>query len=82
MAKVNVAWGPPGKKGVEFLMGIGADDYPPDPTKELLTKVGWISVGAWAVGTLFGSKALRQAALGGAAASFGVRYLAGRDLAK
>ena len=63
-------------------MGIGADDYAPDPTKDLLEKAGWISVGVWAAGVIFGKKGLRQAGIGGAASSFAVRYLAGRDLTK
>ena len=81
MPRIQVAYGPPGQKGVTAIMGVGADDYEPDPTQKMLERAGWLSVGLWALGVFTGSVRLRSIGIGAAAVGFGVRYLANRNLA-
>lgn len=80
MGKVHVSWGPPGVRGVDTIIGLGADevDALQSATDAALTKAGWVSLAAWAIGVVANKKALRHAGLGGALVAFGVKHLASK----
>jgi len=74
--KVNVEWGPPGKQGVQTIMGLGADEIAAnsDNTDKILTMASWASLAAWAVGAVTGNKQIRDVGLGGSLVAFIVKY--------
>lgn len=78
MGRVHVSWGPPGVRGVDTIMGLGADevDALQSATDKALHRAGLWSLGAWAVGVVTNRKALRYAGLGGALVAWGVKHLA------
>lgn len=80
MKTINVEYGPPGQRGVQTIMGLGADevDALAGKTEKSLTTAGWVSLGVWLLGTVTNRKSLRAAGLGGAAVAFGVRHLANK----
>ena len=80
MPRIHVSYGPPAMKGVDTIIGLGADevDALQSKTDQALTKAGWISLGAWAFGVLANKKALRHAGLGGALVAWGVKHLASK----
>lgn len=78
---MKISYGPPGHKGVTQIMGLGADEAvvaeAQASAKEQVAKylpgkahqhVAGVAAGAWLVGLIIGSKAVRTAALGGGAA--------------
>jgi hypothetical protein len=77
MPRIEVSYGPPGQTGVTQILGLGADevDALQSKTDQALTKAGWLSLGAWALGVVVNKKALRHAGLGGALVAFGVKHL-------
>jgi hypothetical protein len=77
MPRIHVSYGPPGPQGVTTLLGLGADEVSAlqDKTDKTLSMAGWISVGAWLVGTITNKKRLRDIGIGGALVSFGTRYV-------
>lgn len=77
MPKIHVSYGPPGARGVSTLLGLGADEVAAleDKRDKALVRAGWIGVGLWGVGLLLNRKRIRDVGMGGALASFLVRYV-------
>ena len=80
MPRVSVAYGPPGARGVQSIMGLGAEDVEPHPAAEMLRKAMWLGLGAWAVGVVINRPGLRGFGLGAAAVGLGVRHLTEKNL--
>ena len=78
MPRLDLAFGPPARRGVTTLMSVGADDpVTPVPTLDDLARRGaFLSGGVCLLGFLAGSQTLASVGFGGIAALVGVRWLA------
>lgn len=74
---MQISHGPPGQKGVTFLMAVGADDLPPSGIELATGRVAVAGLGLALVGLLTGSRAMRDIGAGAAAAA-GVLFLVGK----
>lgn len=78
MPRLDLAYGPPARRGVTTLMSVGADDpISPLPTLDDYARRGtFASAGLCLLGFLIGSQTLASVGFGGAAALAGARWLA------
>lgn len=74
---MQIAYGPPGHKGVTHLMAVGADDYPDAQLEHVVRVGGLASVALLLFGALTKRPRLTGAALG-AGAAFATVYAVGR----
>ena len=70
---MRLSYGPPGHKGVTTLMAVGADEYP-NPTDRHIQAGVALSASAAVLGFLSGSRTLRDAGAGAAAALLLLRW--------
>lgn len=64
---MQIAYGPPGHKGVTHLMAVGADDLTPSPIERTVKVAGGVSLAVLLLGALTGKPRLVHMGLGGAA---------------
>lgn len=71
---MQLAYGPPGHKGVTHLMAVGADDLATCPVARTVRVAGGVGLALVLLGALTGKPKLVYLGLGGAAASAATCY--------
>lgn len=74
---MNLSYGPPGQKGIQFLMAVGADELPPSQLETATSRVALAGAALAILGLITGSRAARDIGAGAGAAA-GALFLVGR----